>query len=206
MLRPSLEGRSILIVEDEPLIVMDITQQFEATGAALTTTNTLKHALILVEYDGLSGAILDHALGDENSSLLCERLRERGIPFMIYSGRDTIEGACKDALHISKPAPEGALVAAMEGMIKEAADVQTEISPLFVQQRQVVDEYRVIGREIGVLHAMMAARDVDPAARVKMEAAVVERDAALMRLGERMLEINHAVALRLCDLLEKGPA
>ena len=43
--------------------------------------------------------------------------------------------------------------------------------------------------------AMMAARDVDPAARVKMEAAVVERDAALMRLGERMLEIDDAVGL-----------
>jgi CheY-like chemotaxis protein len=70
MQRPSLEGRSILIVEDEPLIVMDITQAFEGTGAALTTTNTLKHALILVEHDGLSGAILDHALGDGNSSLL----------------------------------------------------------------------------------------------------------------------------------------
>ena len=67
MQRPSLEGRSILVVEDEPLIVMDISQAFEATGAALTTTNTLKHALILVEHDGLSGAILDHALPDGDS-------------------------------------------------------------------------------------------------------------------------------------------
>jgi DNA-binding response OmpR family regulator len=79
MQRPSLDGRSILIVEDEPLIVMDITQQFEATGAALTTTNTLHHALILAEHNGLSGAILDHALGDGDSSLLCARLTERGI-------------------------------------------------------------------------------------------------------------------------------
>ena len=122
MQRPSLEGRSILIVEDEPLIVMDITQAFEATGAALTTTNTLKHALILVEHDGLSGAILDHALGDGNSSLLCQRLRERGIPFMIYSGHATVGGACKDALHIEKPATEGALVAAMEGLIRSNSD------------------------------------------------------------------------------------
>ena len=90
MQRPSLEGRSILVVEDEPLIVMDITQAFEATGAALTTTNTLKHALILVEHDGLSGAILDHALPDGDSSLLCARLKERGIPFLIYSGFNTV--------------------------------------------------------------------------------------------------------------------
>ena len=70
MQRPSLEGRSILIVEDQPLIVMDITQEFEASGATLTSTNSLKHALLLVEHGGLSGAILDHALPDGDSSLL----------------------------------------------------------------------------------------------------------------------------------------
>ena len=86
MRRPTLEGRSILVVEDDPLILMDIALAFEATGAAMTMTNTLKHALLLVEHDGLSGAILDHALGDGDSSVLCSRLGERGIPFMIYSG------------------------------------------------------------------------------------------------------------------------
>ena len=43
---------------------MDIAEAFEVTGAKLTITNTLQHALILVEHDGLAGAILDHALGD----------------------------------------------------------------------------------------------------------------------------------------------
>ena len=119
MKRPSLDGRSILIVEDEPLIVMDITQQFEATGAALTTTNTLHHALILAEHDGLSGAILDHSLGDGNSSLLCARLTERGIPFLIYSGYPQVEGACAGALHVNKPAAAGELVCKMEGLIRE---------------------------------------------------------------------------------------
>ena len=117
MKRPSLEGRSILVVEDEPLITLDITQQFESTGAALTTTNTLHHALILVEHDGLAGAILDHALGDGDSSLLYARLKERGIPFLIYSGFDTVAGPCAGAPHINKPAAPGELVAAMEGLI-----------------------------------------------------------------------------------------
>ena len=92
MQRPSLEGRSILIVEDEPLIVMDITQAFEGTGAALTTTNALHQASILVEHDGLAGAILDHALGNGNSTKLYERLTERGIPYIIYGGFDAVEG------------------------------------------------------------------------------------------------------------------
>ena len=117
MKRPSLDGRSILIVEDEPLIVMDITQEFEATGAALTTTNTLHHAMILVEHDGLSGAILDHSLGDDNSSLLCARLTERGIPYLIYSGHAKVEGPCAGALHVNKPAARGELLAAMESLL-----------------------------------------------------------------------------------------
>jgi hypothetical protein len=52
---PSLEGRSILIVEDEPLIVLDMTNTLACTQAQITSTNTLKHALLLVEHDGLAG-------------------------------------------------------------------------------------------------------------------------------------------------------
>ena len=119
MQRPSLDGRSILIVEDEPLIALDITQAFESTGAALTTTNSLHQAMVLVEHDSLSGAILDHALGDGDSSLLYARLKERGIPFLIYSGFEKVEGA-GDAPRISKPAPPGELVAKMEKLIRDA--------------------------------------------------------------------------------------
>jgi len=195
MQRPSLEGRSILVVEDEPLIVMDITQAFEATGAALTTTNTLKHALILVEHDGLSGAILDHALGDGNSSLLCQRLKERGIPFIIYSGYSTVEGPCKDALHISKPAADGVLVAAMEGLIRGDAKPAGEVAPLLIEQRRIGDEYRVVEREIQELHSMLAARNVDPADRTEMQAGVTSRTTELMRLDQRLLELDASVTV-----------
>ena len=193
MQRPSLEGRSILVVEDEPLIVMDITQAFEATGAALTTTNTLKHALILVEHDGLSGAILDHALGGGNSSLLCARLKERGIPFMIYSGYTTVEGPCKDALHISKPAADGALVAAMEGLIRGDA-IPTEISPLLVEHRRVGDEYRVVENAIHGLRKLIVTRDVEVFDRAAMEADIVARTTDLMLLRQRMVELERTVA------------
>jgi DNA-binding response OmpR family regulator len=120
MQRPSLQGRSILVVEDQPLIVMDISLAFEHTGAELTTTNTLRHALLLVEHDGLSGAILDHALPDGDSSLLCTRLKERGIPFMIYSGYEKVEGPCQGAPHVSKPASPAVLVTAMDDMLRDA--------------------------------------------------------------------------------------
>ena len=193
MQRPSLEGRSILIVEDQPLIVMDISQEFEATGAALTTTNTLKHALILVEHDGLSGAILDHALPDGDSSQLCARLKQRGVPFLVYSGFPTVAGACKDALHISKPAADGALVAAMEGLILGDTTPNIDIGSLLVEQRRIADEFRVVEKAIQELHKLLAAKNVDPVNRTKMETGVIAHTTELMRLGKRMLELDASV-------------
>ena len=106
----SLKGRSILIVEDEPLIALDIAQAFERVGAVITTSRTLRHALILVENDGLAAAVLDHGLGDGDSSLLCERLKERDIPFVLYTGFSKVEGVCGDGVLVHKPASSDALV------------------------------------------------------------------------------------------------
>ena len=78
-----LTGRLILIVEDEPLIAMDLAQAFERAGARVVSANTLRHAVLLVENDDLSAAVLDHGLGDGDSSRLCERLKQREVPFLL---------------------------------------------------------------------------------------------------------------------------
>lgn len=119
MLRPHLTNASILVVEDEPLIAMDISLAFEKTGAHLTTTNTIKHATLLVEHDGLAAAILDHALPDGDCTSICERLIERGIPYLVYSGLPRTEGPCKDAPHLSKPASHEQLLDAVEDLIRD---------------------------------------------------------------------------------------
>ena len=139
--------------------------------------------------------ILDHALGDGDSSLLCSRLTERGIPFLIYSGHATVGGACKDALHIPKPAVEGALVAALEGLIRGASIQQTEFSPLLTEQRQIGDQFRVVEKEIEALHGTLADRNVEAPDRAEMEASVTTRTAELMRLGRRMLELDASVTI-----------
>jgi DNA-binding response OmpR family regulator len=114
-----LQGRSILVVEDQPLIALDITQELEVSGAAVTTTNTLEHALILVEHDGLAAAVLDHSLADGDSSRLCARLKARNIPFIIYSGHSSVCGDCDGAVHIAKPAGEGELSSTLARLIRE---------------------------------------------------------------------------------------
>ena len=113
-----LSGHLILIVEDEPLIAMEIERALEDAGAKVVKTNTLKHALELVEQDGLSAAILDHALGEEDASRLCQRLKQRGIPFVMYSGYETLEGACHNAPHVSKPIHPSVLVTTMVGLLR----------------------------------------------------------------------------------------
>ena len=118
MKRQTLAGRSILVVEDEPLIAMDISMEFESHGARVVQTQTLKEALGLIEDDGLSAAILDHGLQDGDSTLLCERLVERNIPFVTYTGYHQIEGACTEGVVVDKPAPPSALVAAVESLLK----------------------------------------------------------------------------------------
>jgi DNA-binding response OmpR family regulator len=119
MAHPHLQDSSILVVEDEPLIAMDIAMAFESSGAHLTSTNTVKHAKLLVEHDGLSAAILDHALSDGDSTSLCTRLAERGVPFLMYSGFNTTDDACKNAPHLKKPASHAQLLNAMEALIRD---------------------------------------------------------------------------------------
>ncbi len=72
----SLAGRSILIIEDEALIALDLARAFERAGAEVTTTSTLHHAHLLVKHDGLSAAVVDHALGDGDTQSICKYLKE----------------------------------------------------------------------------------------------------------------------------------
>ena len=114
-------GLSILVVEDEPLIAMDIAQAFEPTGAEIIITYTLEQALARVEQGALSAAILDHALGNANSLVLYAGLTARGIPFMIYSGFGMRpDGVSETVPIVRKPASEEELVAAMNGLIAGA--------------------------------------------------------------------------------------
>ena len=115
----ALAGRKILIVEDDPLITLDMTEALEPTGASIITTNTLVQALALIDQDDLSGAILDLGLPDGDSTELCARLKEREVPFFIYSGYPPANGSCAEALHIAKPAPDRTLVSAMVRLIGE---------------------------------------------------------------------------------------
>jgi DNA-binding response OmpR family regulator len=118
---PSLAGRSILIIEDEALIALDLAQAFEKAGAEVTTTSTLHHAHLLVKHDGLSAAVVDHALGDDDTQSICKYLREHGVPFVTYSGFDGPDLEDSGGFYISKPKPPEFIVAVVEHLLKFGA-------------------------------------------------------------------------------------
>jgi len=81
------------------------------------SARTLAAALLAVEDRSLSAAIVDHALGDGDSSEVCERLKARDVPFVTYSGFASVVGACAEAAHMDKPASPTALVATVKGLL-----------------------------------------------------------------------------------------
>ena len=60
---------------------------------------------------------MDHALKDGDSTELCARLKERGIPYVSYSGFDPVQGASMDAPHIMKPESMDVLMSAVEELL-----------------------------------------------------------------------------------------
>lgn len=114
----SLTGCLVLIAEDEPLIAVEIRQGFEEEGAKVIMAQTLSEALLGVEDAALSVAILDHGLADGDSHKVCGRMKERNIPFIIYSGYDLDEDA-RGGVHVKKPASMSTLVAAVRALLAE---------------------------------------------------------------------------------------
>ena len=114
-----LRGRSILVVEDNPIIAMDVVQGLRDAGASVSEARTLSDALCKVECPALSAAVLDHALNDGDASQICDRLDQRSIPFVIYSGYDYVEGPCSEGEHVRKPVPSSVLVQAVVDVLRK---------------------------------------------------------------------------------------
>jgi PAS domain S-box-containing protein len=79
--------RSVLVVEDEPLISMELTATLQNAGFAIIgPAAKVSDALALIEGTGCDLAVLDINLGHETTELIAEHLRKTGIPFVTVSG------------------------------------------------------------------------------------------------------------------------
>jgi CheY-like chemotaxis protein len=81
------EGRSILIVEDEPLIAMMLEDFLDSLGHTIRAScDSVQSALSEVEKGGFDLAILDVNLKGENVWPVASLLRSRNVPFVLATG------------------------------------------------------------------------------------------------------------------------
>lgn len=78
--------RSVLIVEDEPLIALELRAALHDAGASILAAITIKEALELIRYAKICAAIVDVDLGGHDCSSVCTALTKRSIAFMFYPG------------------------------------------------------------------------------------------------------------------------
>lgn len=72
----ALIAQSILVLEDEPLIALDICEALKGAGASVFVANCLRDALALADHPDLSAAILDFGRGYENAAARGATLRK----------------------------------------------------------------------------------------------------------------------------------
>ena len=112
-----MRGSSILVVEDEPLIKLELTDLFESAGAQVIAVSTCQQGLTAIGRQQVSAALLDYVLLEGNVASLCRHLAERRVPFMFYTGYLDLEQSYPRSIIIHKPAGNEVLLAAMAGLI-----------------------------------------------------------------------------------------
>jgi DNA-binding response OmpR family regulator len=113
-----LTGRSILVVEDEPLIALDIAEGLKAAGASVLAAHSLTDAMRMAADPDLSAAVLDFSLRDGDGSALCDRLKEREIPFVLHTGHAHVEAPVSLGVVVRKPAAPADLVNALASLLQ----------------------------------------------------------------------------------------
>ena len=113
-------GIRVLVVEDEPIIALDIRQQLASAGfEVLGPATSVASALQLIAEPGCDVAILDVNLGNETSEPIAQKLQASGKPFVVLSGypTDNLAPSLKGATFLTKPVLMAELVAAVRKCI-----------------------------------------------------------------------------------------
>jgi AmiR/NasT family two-component response regulator len=114
----------VLVVEDEFMIALDISQQLTDAGCEIVgPAKSVTKALGLIAESGCDVAVLDVNLGGETSELIAQKLQEVGKPFIILSGYSTEEQPpwFNGATVLRKPPPAADLLAAVRGCVATAS-------------------------------------------------------------------------------------
>lgn len=120
----ALKDTRLLLVEDEVLIAMDVSDFLEDAGARVDHAVSLGRALALARANRYDGAVLDVTLGrHDNCVPVAEVLHADGVPFILHSGDPERQGevvAAFTAPLVRKPSAPEEVIAALSAELRKA--------------------------------------------------------------------------------------
>ncbi len=119
-----IEGKRILVVDDEPLIAMDIATSLEDEGCiVIGPASTVEKALTLIEMAGIDAALLDANLAGAPVDVIAAALTRRKIPFAFVTGygREGLPKAFQRAALIKKPFERSHLIEVVQQLTARPA-------------------------------------------------------------------------------------
>lgn len=115
----AMDGRTVLVVEDEYFVADDMRRVFEEGGArVIGPVGSVEDALaILSEAPQIDGAVLDINLRQTLVYPVADLLRQRGVPFVFATGYEStvIPERLRDVIHCEKPVTAARLAAVLFG-------------------------------------------------------------------------------------------
>ena len=114
-----LHGAHILVVEDDPIIAMNLSDILATAGALIIgPASNLDQAFQLAEKDSLSAAVLDVRLERGDTLPLANQLLTRRIPFLFQtSDPRLVAGLYPGVQVLHKPFQSEQLVAALVALL-----------------------------------------------------------------------------------------
>jgi len=101
----SLRGRLVLIVQGRWLIARQLSTAFKAQGARVLLAHNATAGELAADAPDLAAAVLNSRSGP-----LCGVLRERGVPFVMYTAHEQLGAECAGAPLVRKPAKDDEVV------------------------------------------------------------------------------------------------
>ncbi len=139
-----LVGHRVLVVEDDYLIAMLVTEWLEAAGAEVVgPVPSVEQALGLIEEDGLTAAILDINLGHGRTVYpVADKLSATGVPYMFATGdvMMAIADAYKHHPRVEKPFSETAFICALKKLTTSPSQLPVTVSPIAAACREEAHE------------------------------------------------------------------
>lgn len=120
-----LDGKRILVVEDEYFIASDIKRQLKREGAEIVgPVGNLAAGLLLAE-EALDAAVLDVNLEEALSYPIADRLGTRDVPYVFLTGYDgwSLPAAYREAPRLAKPFSSGSVVRMVEQLVATGSEL-----------------------------------------------------------------------------------